>query len=554
MHHSTDMRARSHLSRITSRFSQGKVIIIPIFRALAVPFSSEKSVMFGAWEKLGAWQIQIGGMPMAKRRFAYTCSLASTATILLASVAVSTLAPAQTQGPRDPGVRGGAPGAGGPLRGLSPAELAFFEASKEFFAEVEPVADGLGPRLNLDGCGSCHVQPAMGGSSPAINPQVAFATSDGKRNVVPSFITRDGPIREARFVRNPDGSPDGGVHQLFVVTGHPEAGSCNIRQPDFAAEVARNNVIFRIPQGVFGLGLVEAVTDRTLEQNLAADRDRKRALGISGRLNRNGNDGTVTRFGWKAQNKSLLLFSAEAYNVEQGITNELFPQEIEQDPNCDPAPDPDSPTPLTAADPSTGSPSADFQSDMFMFSVFMRLSAPPTPAGATAPVASASTTQVASAAANVASVLPSAAGDTTGSAATTTSTSGTTTVTRGRQVFSNVGCALCHTVGLTTGPTTLTGQSNIRIEPFSDFALHDMGDGLQDRVSQGLATGREFRTAPLWGVGQRIFFLHDGRTKDLVEAIRQHASNGSEANEVIRNYNQLPLNDKQALVNFLRSL
>ena len=81
-----------------------------------------------------------------------------------------------------------------------------------------------------------------------------------------------------------------------------------------------------------------------------------------------------------------------------------------------------------------------------------------------------------------------------------------------------------------------------------------MGDGLADRVAQGLANGREFRTAPLWGVGQRIFFLHDGRTRDLVDAIRQHASRGSEANEVIQNYNLLSTDDKQSLVNFLRSL
>jgi CxxC motif-containing protein (DUF1111 family) len=94
----------------------------------------------------------------------------------------------------------------------------------------------------------------------------------------------------------------------------------------------------------------------------------------------------------------------------------------------------------------------------------------------------------------------------------------------------------------------------VTFAPYSDFALHDMGSGLGDGVSQGEATGREFRTAPLWGVGQRIFFLHDGRTKDLGEAIRQHASNGSEANEVVQNYNLLSVDDKQALVNFLRSL
>jgi Di-haem oxidoreductase, putative peroxidase len=507
---------------------------------------------------------------MTKIRFAYACSLASLATVLLGSTFFPQFAAAQTVAttnsntattatttgqPRDPGVRGGDPGAGGPLPGLSPEELAFFEASREFFAEVEGIPDGLGPRLNLDGCASCHIHPVVGGTSPAINPQVAFATSEGKQNVVPSFITTNGPIREARFVRNRDGSPDGGVHQLFVITGHADAAGCNIRQPDFAAEVARNNVIFRIPTPVFGLGLVEGVTDASLEANLAANANQKSSLGISGRLNRNPNDGTTTRFGWKAQNKSLLLFSGEAYNVEQGITSELFPQEIELDPNCDFAPDPDSPTPLTPEE--TGSPSANFQSDIIMFAAFMRLIGPAIPASSTAVAAnqpSSSPTTVASAAANVASVLPSAAGSTTGSATSTASTSSTATVARGRQVFSNVGCAACHTVSLTTGRSSITGQSNVTFQPFSDFALHDMGDGLADRVSQGLANGREFRTAPLWGVGQRIFFLHDGRTNDLVEAIRQHASRGSEANEVIQNYNLLSTDDKQSLVNFLRSL
>jgi CxxC motif-containing protein (DUF1111 family) len=96
--------------------------------------------------------------------------------------------------------------------------------------------------------------------------------------------------------------------------------------------------------------------------------------------------------------------------------------------------------------------------------------------------------------------------------------------------------------------------NNVTFEPFSDFAVHDMGDRLADGVSQGGANGREFRTAPLWGVGQRIFFLHDGRTSDLHEAILQHASRGSEANTVVHNYNLLSLDDKQALLGFLRSL
>ena len=111
-----------------------------------------------------------------------------------------------------------------------------------------------------------------------------------------------------------------------------------------------------------------------------------------------------------------------------------------------------------------------------------------------------------------------------------------------------------HTKTFTNEKSPLTGQSNVTLQPFSDFAVHDMGTGLADGVSQGTANGNEFRTAPLWGVGQRIFFLHDGRTKDLHEAIQQHASRGSEANAVINNYNLLSRDDKQALINYLRSL
>jgi len=81
-----------------------------------------------------------------------------------------------------------------------------------------------------------------------------------------------------------------------------------------------------------------------------------------------------------------------------------------------------------------------------------------------------------------------------------------------------------------------------------------MGTDLADNVSQGTATGNEFRTAPLWGVGQRLFFLHDGRTTDIKQAILDHSSSGSEANTVIINFNALTETQKQDLLNFLRSL
>jgi CxxC motif-containing protein (DUF1111 family) len=81
-----------------------------------------------------------------------------------------------------------------------------------------------------------------------------------------------------------------------------------------------------------------------------------------------------------------------------------------------------------------------------------------------------------------------------------------------------------------------------------------MGSGLADRVGQGDASGTQFRTAPLWGVGQRIFFLHDGRTSDMLEAVQQHASHGSEANQVISNFNALSTADQQSILDFLRNL
>src|SRR5207302_9115549 len=96
-----------------------------------------------------------------------------------------------------------------------------------------------------------------------------------------------------------------------------------------------SNLSFRIPTPVFGGGFIEAITNSTIKSNLASDPlAKKLLLGIRGHVNTNGNDGTVTRFGWKAQNKSLLIFAGEAYNVEMGVTNEAFPNEREEDPKC----------------------------------------------------------------------------------------------------------------------------------------------------------------------------------------------------------------------------
>jgi CxxC motif-containing protein (DUF1111 family) len=450
--------------------------------------------------------------------------------LLLSAVLVPAVLPHQPeiaqsaeQRARDPGVRPGDPGAGGPLARLTREELEFFHVGKEDFEEVETVEEGLGPRMNLDSCSGCHLQPAVGGTSPAINPQVAFANRLGAYNRIPPFIRRDGPIREARFVRNPDGTPDGGVHSLFTIAGRSDAAGCHLAQPDFESEVSRGNVIFRIPTPVFGAGLIEHIPDRAILANQAATATQRQALGIrgrpnivlpfntiSGQANQNGNDGTIARFGWKAQNKSLLMFSGEAYNVEMGISNELFQTERDETPGCHVAT-----IPNDSFDP-TAREAIESMSGMQLFAVFMRMLAPPSPSA-----------------------------DQPGGAAS---------IGRGRINFHRVGCALCHTPTLRTGDATLAAARNQPVHLFSDLLLHDMGAGLADGVTQGQAGPREFRTAPLWGLGQRIFFLHDGRTSDLVQAIREHASQGSEANGVIMRYGSLREDEKQDLLNFLRSL
>lgn len=142
---------------------------------------------------------------------------------------------------------------------------------------------------------------------------------------------------------------------------------------------------------------------------------------------------------------------------------------------------------------------------------------------------------------------PAAAQFTIGS--TTITTSG---ITQGFNQFVNVGCGNCHTPSLTTTTSSFDpALSNVTFHPYSDFAIHHMGSGLADGITQGNAGPDQFRTAPLWGVGQRLFFLHDGRTSDLTAAIAAH---GGDATTVIKNFNNLSESDQQDVVYFLRSL
>jgi CxxC motif-containing protein (DUF1111 family) len=448
----------------------------------------------------------------------------------LLTIAVLTAAVCSSQ--TDPGPRRGPAGAGGFYPALNAGEQSMFNQALLRFQEVDSVSgriepgSGLGPGYNANSCAACHAQPAVGGSSPGLqspqnpvpNPQIALATLHGARNTVPSFITANGPVREARFVS------DGGVHDLYTIAGRTDAPGCTLAQPNFAQALSANNVIFRIPTPGFGLGLVEATPDATLQANLAANQQQKNSLGIAGQFNTTGNDGTITRFGWKAQNKSLLVFAGEAYNVEQGVSNEVFPNERNAVAGCVFNGSPEDSTNIFI----NGNASAT-SSDVVNFAMFLRLSAPAAPTTASA------------------------------------------SEKNGQALFTSVGCVLCHSDSLTTGPSIFTGMTNETFHPYSDFALHHMGNNLADGITQGAAGPDQFRTAPLWGVGQRLFFLHDGRTSDLMDAIQEHQCGnsgqnqpngfpgqnqtcGSEAAKVVTQFDALTSSQKQDLLNFLRSL
>ena len=489
---------------------------------------------------------------------------------------------------KDPGVRPGPPGAGSPLKGLAqPNEFAMFQEGLQRAVQLEGVCDdcsdltlgslteltkanlvtktnssGLGVRFNGDQCTVCHNQPALGGSGGFMvpNPQDPpvkqrapenpmfdlIPHRKGAVNTVPSFIQQYGPIREVRFARKPDGTPDGGVHQLFTIVGRSDIfpdgqpNTCTaaaLPPTDFEKEFRNGNTRFRIPLQLYGLGILDGIQDREILARHQATAAAREELGITGMPNRSGNDGTITRFGWKAQNKSIMIFAGEAYNVEMGVTNDLFPQATDESPAC--TADKSEPNDIFRSDISDANNQGFFNPlhelpDWQMFAIFMRFLDAPQPAPLSA------------------------------------------SAQRGQQLFGTdpgnpgIGCFACHTPTMVTPAKSETeALQNLTVHPYSDLLIHHMGKGLADDITQGLATGDMFRTTPLWGVGQRIFFLHDGRTNDLLKAIHAHHSAGgdcddshngapcygpSEANGVIQRFNALSPADKQAILDFLRSL
>jgi len=361
---------------------------------------------------------------------------------------------------------------GGPLLNLTPAQLADFLAGREEFANVETPASGLGPIFNNVSCAACHFVPATGGASEI-------------------FVTRFGRVVNGQF--DPLTEKGGSLLQQFAI--NPAAREIIPREANVIAR--------RQTTPLFGLGLLEAIPDGVIAQNAL----RPNPDGIKGRAavvpDVVSGQMRIGRFGWKAQQATLLAFAGDAYLNEMGITSRFFPHENAPNGNTnllarfDVFADPED-----EIDPQTGTGDIDLAAN------FMRLLAPP-PRG------------------------PSTA---SGRA--------------GEPIFGQIGCALCHLPAMFSGPNSIAALSQKRVDLYSDLLLHDMGS-LGDGIGQGAAGPREMKTAPLWGLRASAPYLHDGRAGTIEDAIRLHDGEGARSRD---RFLRLPPGERRQLLDFLNSL
>ena len=366
----------------------------------------------------------------------------------------------------------GPPQFGDPLPGLTTDQLAAFATGLEAFQEVDTPESGLGPIFNNVSCVACHSLPAIGGSSAILE-------------------TRFGRLVNGHF--DPLTQLGGSLLQQSAIDP-----SCQEIVPPEANVIAQ-----RQTTPLFGLGLIEAIPDAEILQNALY----RKADGITGRasLVRDVASGQlrIGRFGWKAQQATLLAFAGDAYLNEVGITSRLFPQE--NAPNGD--------TNLLAlfdaiADPEDEEDPTTGKADIDAFADFMRFLAPPPR-------------------------LPL-----------------TFSAEWGQSWFNQIGCATCHTPILWTGTNSVAALNRKPARLYSDLLLHYMGM-LGDGIAQGTAATREMKTPPLWGLRASAPYLHDGRAATVDAAIRAHDGEARYARD--RYYRLNPVQRRQ-LLDFLNSI
>jgi CxxC motif-containing protein (DUF1111 family) len=398
-------------------------------------------------------------------------------------------------------------------------------------------SDGLGPLYNARACQNCHLKDGRGRvpaanfpdevavslflrlSIPPQTPEQTQALADHRLSVIPE-PTYGGQLQN---VATQGQTAEGQMHVTYsdVPVAFPDGAVVTLRKPTYTV----TNLGFgpmhpatmlspRLAPQVIGMGLLEGIPEADIRA--LADPDDKDGNGISGRASEVWSllDSKVVlgRFGWKAGNATIRLQAADAFSGDIGLSTTLHRQGYgdctEAQSACRSARD-------GASDLTDGVEVSDQFLDLVTF--YSQNLAVPRRRGEAEPQ-----------------------------------------ILTGKAIFSAIGCAGCHHPSFVTGEVPDQPHlSHQKIWPYTDMLLHDMGEGLADNRPEGSADGREWRTAPLWGIGLthqvsgHDFLLHDGRARGVEEAILWH---GGEAQASRDAYITLQKLDREALLAFVRSL
>ncbi|EJO9870317.1 TPA: di-heme oxidoredictase family protein [Vibrio vulnificus] len=386
--------------------------------------------------------------------------------------------------------------------------------------------DGLGPLFNTNGCQNCHIKDGRGhppekGDSHAVSMLVRLSipalTAEQKKAVITSGVipepTYGGQLQDFALQ---DQKPEGQISIRYsdVPVTFSDGTTVVLRKPtveirDLAYGEMHPQTLLsaRVAPPMIGLGLLESIAEETLLQ--WADEDDLNQDGISGKLNKVWDVQTqslaIGRFGWKAGQPTLMQQNAAAFNGDLGLTSHLFPQE-----NCTDRQD------LCRKLPNGGSPEVSDNILDFVEFYSQHLAVP----------------------------IRRNVND--------------PQVKLGETLFVQSGCESCHKQTVKTAKReALPALSEQTIHPYTDLLLHDMGPGLADNRPEYLANGQEWRTPPLWGIGytqevnDHTYFLHDGRARNLMEAVLWH---GGEAEAAKQNVLKMSAKERDALIAFLNSL
>lgn len=391
--------------------------------------------------------------------------------------------------------------------------------------------DGLGPLFNTNGCQNCHIKDGRGhppeeGEDQAVSMLVrmsipALTQSQKQQLIITGVIPEPAYGDQLEDFAIPNATPEGKIkveYTRFDVSFR-DGGKIELRKPklvlhDLAyGELHPDTMLSaRVAPPMIGLGLLESISVETLKQLVRQQKQENQ--GITGRLNEVWNvqthSTTIGRFGWKAGQPTLIQQDAAAFNGDLGITSTLFPIE-----NCSPRQTICSERPNGNSQDDDG---VEVSNKILNFVEFysQHLAVP------------------------------------------IRRNTGKPEVQRGQILFDEIGCASCHVPELKTAKRDeLPALSEQTIHPYTDMLLHDMGEGLADGRPEFLANGNEWRTPPLWGIGYteevngHTYFLHDGRARNLMEAVLWHGGEAEMSKNKVLN---LSKPDRMALISFLNSL